>query len=104
MKASELLTEAIKRPELGVIHTQEELEAAYLQMISICDAQEVMLDMQKEREYEAFVYGVEQGNGMHTGIRGAVLNRDELPQEYKDWVSGGRKQYRSHLDNDRSVA
>jgi len=87
------VTEAIQRPELNIIHTRKELEQAYMQLISIVDAQEVIIEMQKEQEYEAFAYGIEQGDGMHYGIRGAVLNRDELPQIYKDWIANGRKAY-----------
>ena len=48
MKVSEV-TEAIKRPELNVVHSRKELEAAYQQMISICDAQETTIEMLKER-------------------------------------------------------
>lgn len=94
-RVSELLknkiTEAIRRPELNVIHTEKELEAAYQQLISICDAYEVTIEMQKEREYKTFIYGVEWGNSAQYNDGG--YQAYELPAAYKEWVEGGRKGY-----------
>lgn len=42
-----------------------------------------------DREYAAFVYGVEWGNSAQYGDGG--YDRDELPGAYKEWVEGGRK-------------
>ena len=48
MKASEV-TEAMKRPQLSIPPTQREFEQAYQKLSSMCDAYEVMIEMQKER-------------------------------------------------------
>lgn len=42
-----------------------------------------------DREYAAFVYGVEWGSQAQYGDGG--YDRETLPTEFKEWVDGGRK-------------
>ena len=70
------VTEAMKRPQLSIPPTQQELEQAFQQLSSMCDAYETTIEMQKEEAEKAFRAGWWAGAVAFRGHKGDVRDKD----------------------------